>query len=156
MNDPRQVSPNRPARGGVYTVTVRGNASGFAQQISARTHRLTADEPVDDGGTDTGPSPYELLLAALGACTSMTLAMYARRKQWPLEEVAVELRHWKIHAEDCADCETREGMLDHVEREVRLFGPLSQEQKSKLLEIANKCPVHRTLKSEIDIQSRLG
>jgi uncharacterized OsmC-like protein len=156
MSDARQPSANRPARGEVNVITVRGNAAGFAQEISARTHRLTADEPVDDGGTDTGPSPYELLLAALGSCTSMTVAMYARRKQWPLEEVAVELRHWKIHADDCVDCETREGMLDHIEREVRLVGPLTPEQKSRLLEIANKCPVNRTLKSEIDIQSRLA
>lgn len=155
MNDaPRHAAePNEPED--VKTVTVRGNAAAFAQVISSRTHRMVADEPMDDGGTDTGPSPYEMLLAALGACTSITLALYARRKQWPLEEVAVELRHWKIHADDCADCETREGMLDHIERDVHLIGPLSPEQKSRLLEIANKCPVHRTLKSEIDIRSRL-
>lgn len=135
-------------------VLVRGNAAGFAQVVQAGRHRFAADEPVAAGGTDTGPSPYDLLLAALGACTSMTVAMYARRKSWPLEEVAVHLRHSKIHAADCAECETREGMLDRIERDIQFVGPLDDEQRSKLLEIANKCPVHRTLTSEIDIVTR--
>lgn len=135
-------------------VMVRGRAAGFAQVIHAGRHRLAADEPVSAGGTDTGPSPYDLLLASLGACTSMTVAMYARRKSWPLEEVVVHLRHSKIHAADCAECETREGMLDRIERDIQFMGPLSDEQRSKLLEIANKCPVHRTLTSEIDIVTR--
>lgn len=155
MNDARHAEAGDRIEE-VHTVKVHGNAAGFAQVISARTHRMTADEPADDGGTDTGPSPYELLLSALGSCTSMTVAMYARRKQWPLEEVAVELRHWKIHADDCADCETRGGMLDRIERDVHLVGPLSGEQKARLLEIADKCPVNRTLKSEIDIRSSLA
>lgn len=136
------------------SVVVRGSAAGFAQVIQAGRHRLAADEPVAAGGTDTGPSPYDLLLAALGSCTSMTVAMYARRKSWPLEEVAVHLRHSKIHAADCAACETREGMLDRIERDIQFVGPLNDEQRSKLLEIANKCPVHRTLTSEIDIVTR--
>jgi uncharacterized OsmC-like protein len=114
-----------------------------------------ADEPVSAGGTDTGASPYDLLLAALGACTSMTVAMYARRKAWPLEEVTVHLRHAKIHAADCAECETKEGMLDRIERDIHFAGSLTEEQRSKLLEIANKCPVHRTLTSEIDIRTRV-
>ena len=135
-------------------VVVRGSASGFAQEIHARRHRIVADEPVSAGGTDTGPSPYDLLLAALGACTSMTVGMYARRKSWPLEEVTVHLRHSKIHATDCAECETKEGMLDRIERDIHFAGPLTEEQRSKLLEIANKCPVHRTLTSEIDIVTR--
>jgi uncharacterized OsmC-like protein len=156
MNNEHQNVPKGPAHEELKTVTVSGNASGFAQVISARTHRLTADEPTDDGGTDTGPSPYELLLAALGSCTSMTVAMYARRKQWPLKEVTVELRHWKIHAEDCAECETKEGILDHIERNIHLSGSLTEEQKTKLLEIAHRCPVNRTLQSEIDIRSRLA
>lgn len=118
-------------------------------------HRLAGDEPIEVGGTDTGPSPYDLLLAALGACTSMTVALYARRKAWPLESVTVRLRHFKVHAADCAECETKEGMLDRIEREVELFGTLTEEQRSRLLEIANKCPVHRTLTSEIDIRTRL-
>jgi uncharacterized OsmC-like protein len=136
------------------SVLVRGSAAGFAQEIHAGSHRLHADEPASAGGTDTGPSPYDLLLAALGACTSMTVGMYARRKGWPLEEVTVHLRHAKIHAVDCAECETKEGMLDRIERDIHLTGPLTEEQRSRLLEIANKCPVHRTLKSEIDIKTR--
>jgi uncharacterized OsmC-like protein len=139
---------------GVRSVVVRGSAAGFAQEIHAGPHRLHADEPVSAGGTDTGPSPYDLLLAALGACTSMTVAMYARRKAWPLEAVTVHLRHSKIYAADCAECETKEGMLDRIERDIHFTGPLTDEQRAKLLEIANKCPVHRTLTSEIDIVSR--
>ena len=138
----------------VRSVVVRGSAAGFAQEIHAGPHRFHADEPASAGGTDTGPSPYDLLLAALGACTSMTVAMYARRKAWPLEEVTVHLRHSKIYAADCAECETKEGMLDRIERDIHFAGPLTDEQRAKLLEIANKCPVHRTLTSEIDIVSR--
>jgi uncharacterized OsmC-like protein len=138
----------------VRSVVVRGSAAGFAQEIYAGPHRLHADEPASAGGTDTGPSPYDLLLASLGACTSMTVAMYARRKTWPLEEVTVHLRHSKIHAADCAECDTKEGMLDRIERDIHFAGPLTDEQRSKLLEIANKCPVHRTLTSEIDIATR--
>ena len=137
------------------TVIVRGDATGLAQEIETGRHRLVADEPVEAGGTDTGPSPYELLLAALGACTSMTLSMYARRKQWALERVTVRLRHDKIHAKDCAECETKEGMLDRIEREISLTGPLDAEQRERLLAIANRCPVHRTLVSEVDIRTRL-
>jgi len=135
-------------------VIVRGRADGFAQVIHAGRHRLAADEPVSAGGTDTGPSPYDFLLAALGACTSMTVALYARRKSWPLEEVTVHLRHSKIYAADCAECETREGLLDRIERDIHFAGPLSSEQISRLLEIAEKCPVHRTLTSEIVIHSK--
>jgi uncharacterized OsmC-like protein len=141
-------------KGDVRSVVVRGSAAGFAQEIHAGAHRLHADEPESAGGTDTGPSPYDLLLAALGACTSMTVAMYARRKAWPLEEVTVHLRHSRIHAADCAECETKEGMLDRIERDIHFAGLLTEEQRSKLLEIANKCPIHRTLTSEIDIETR--
>lgn len=136
-------------------VLVRGRAAGFEQEILAGRHRLQADEPESAGGTDTGPSPYDLLLAALGACTSMTIGMYARRKEWPLEEITVNLQHSKIHAADCAECETREGILDRIERDIHLSGPLTDEQRSRLLEIANKCPVHRTLTSEIQIRTRI-
>ena len=135
-------------------VVVRGSAAGFAQEIVAGRHRMAADEPVSAGGTDTGLSPYDLLLAALGACTSITVGMYARRKGWPLEEVTVNLRHSKIHAQDCVECETKDGMLDRIERDVHFAGSLTAEQRTKLLEIANKCPVHRTLTSEIDIKTR--
>jgi uncharacterized OsmC-like protein len=131
-------------------VLVRGSGAGFSQEIIAGSHRLTADEPVAAGGTDIGPTPYDLLLAALGACTSMTVGMYARRKKWPLAGIVVRLRHSKIHAEDCTACETKDGILDRIERELELTGPLTTEQRSKLLEISEKCPVHRTLKSEIN------
>jgi len=136
------------------SVVVRGGAAGFAQEVVVGSHRMAADEPVSVGGTDTGPSPYDFLLAALGACTSMTVGMYARRKRWPLEEVVVNLRHSKIHASDCAECGTREGILDRIELDLHLSGSLTNEQRSKLLEIANKCPVHRTLTSEIVITTR--
>jgi uncharacterized OsmC-like protein len=136
------------------SVVVRGSAAGFTQEITVGPHRLTADEPVAAGGTDTGPGPYDLLLAALGSCTSMTVAMYARRKGWPLDHVTVWLRHSRIYASDCAECETKEGMLDRIERDIQFAGPLTIEQRSKLLEIADRCPVHRTLTSEINIRTR--
>ena len=138
-------------------VLVRETGEGrFAQEIAAGPHRLRADEPQDMGGDDTGPGPYDLLLAGLGACTSMTLRMYADRKKWPLERVAVHLSHDKIHAEDCADCETKVGKVDRIGRKLTLDGPLSAEQKEKLLEIADKCPVHRTLESEIKVETEIG
>jgi putative redox protein len=141
---------------GPGVVTVGGLASGFAQDIVAGQHRLKGDEPLSSGGTDTGPTPYDFLLAALGSCTSMTVSLYARRKQWPLQEVTVRLRHFRTYAADCANCETREGMIDKIEREIVLTGPLSEEQQARLLDIANKCPVHRTLTSKIRIESWLG
>jgi uncharacterized OsmC-like protein len=136
-------------------VVVRGAASGFVQEIVAGGHRLASDEPVSVGGADTGPTPYDLLLAALGSCTSMTVAVYARRKVWPLESVTVGLAHTRIHAEDCANCETKEGMLDRIDVVIQLEGALTDEQRQRLLEIAGRCPVHRTLQSEIEIRSRL-
>jgi putative redox protein len=136
-------------------VMVRGNAAGFSQVIRAGLHELASDEPLDQGGADTGPSPYELLAAALGACTSMTLGMYARRKQWPLDEVTVRLRHSRIYAEDCADCDTKEAMLDRIDRDIELAGNLTAEQRARLLEIADQCPVHRTLTRGMLIHTRL-
>jgi putative redox protein len=130
-------------------VLVEGPASGFAQQVSVGPHRLHSDEPVDAGGTDTGPSPYDLLLAALGSCTSMTIASFARRRQWPLEHVTVRMRHSRIYADDCADCEVKNVRIDRIEREIGLKGDLSDVQRNALLAIAEKCPVHRTLTSEI-------
>src|SRR5262249_22806981 len=130
-------------------VVVTGGAKGFANRINVRKHKLMADEPVEAGGTDQGPGPYDYFVSALGACTSITLRMYADRKEWPLQGVTVRLRHFKIYAEDCAECETKKGRIDRIEREIELAGPLSEEQKARLLEIANKCPVHRTLTSEI-------
>jgi putative redox protein len=136
-------------------VIVWSEGGTFAQQIAAGRHLLTGDEPKSVGGSDTGPSPYDFLLAALGSCTSMTVGMYARQKEWPLERVTVRLRHLKIYAADCAQCESKEGMLDRIERDVRFEGPLTAAQRFRLLEIVNKCPVHRTLTSEINIRTRL-
>jgi uncharacterized OsmC-like protein len=136
-------------------VIVWGEGDTLAQQIVTGRHRLKSDEPVSVGGTDTGPSPYDFLLAALGSRTSMTVGMYARKKNWPLERGTVWLRHSKIYAADCSECETKEGMLDRIDRDVRFEGPLSAEQRSRLLEIANKCPVHQTLTSEINIRTKI-
>jgi uncharacterized OsmC-like protein/fermentation-respiration switch protein FrsA (DUF1100 family) len=128
----------------------------FAQDIFAGRHRLRVDEPQSVGGMDTGPSPYDLLAAALGACTAMTIRLYAEREKIPLERVTVDLVHDKVHAADCAECETREGRIDRIERVVTLEGNLDQAQRAKLLEIASKCPVHRTLKSEVSVPTRLA
>jgi uncharacterized OsmC-like protein len=135
-------------------VVVRGNAASFLQEVVAGAHRLQGDEPVAYGGGDAAPGPYDYLLTALGTCTSMTIGVYARRKQFPLENITVSLRHSRIHAKDCEECETKQGMLDRIDLEVLLTGPLSPEQHAKLMEIAGKCPVHRTLKAEIDIKLR--
>ena len=134
-------------------VIVRGGADGIVQEIEAGQHRLRSDEPVSAGGTDTGPTPYDLLLAALGSCTSMTVGMYARRKQWPLTRVTVRLSHSRVHARDCADCETEQAMLTVIDRSVEFDGPLTDEQRERLLAIANRCPVHLTLTSAIEIRT---
>ena len=134
-------------------VVVRGGAKGFVQEVTAGRHQFTADEPVANGGTDRGPEPYDMLLAGLGSCMSMTIALYARSKQWPLESVTVRLRHTRIHVKDCADCiNGKDAHLERIETEVQLGGSLTGEQRSKLVEIGHKCPVHRTLTSQIDIQ----
>ncbi|WP_257169216.1 bifunctional alpha/beta hydrolase/OsmC family protein [Bradyrhizobium sp. SRS-191] len=145
------------ATDGPRDVVVRETCSSKLQQsIALGPHRLTADEPVSVGGQDTGPGPYDLLLAALGACTSMTMRLYADRKFLPLDRITVTLRHSKIHAEDCAECETKVGLIDQLEREIHLDGALDDEQRKKLMEIADKCPVHRTLTSEIRIVTRVA
>ncbi|MDP3693153.1 bifunctional alpha/beta hydrolase/OsmC family protein [Bradyrhizobium sp.] len=123
----------------------------FQQTVSVGPHQLVADEPIAAGGDDSGPGPYDYLLAGLGACTSMTMRMYADRKSLPLDRVTVTLDHRKIHAEDCAECETKVGMLDQIQRVISIEGTLDAEQRTKLMEIADKCPVHRTLNSEIRI-----
>jgi uncharacterized OsmC-like protein/alpha-beta hydrolase superfamily lysophospholipase len=136
------------------TVVVRETGKGtFQQEIISGPHRLLADEPVTSGGLDTGLGPYDLLLAALGACTSMTVRLYADRKKIPLRRTQVRLRHEKIYATDCAECETKEGKIDHIDRAITFEGDLDAEQRARLLEIADKCPVHRTLKSEVDIRT---
>jgi uncharacterized OsmC-like protein len=130
---------------------VVSSLGNLRQEIWAGGHTLHADEPREVGGEETGPSPYELLLGALGACTSMTLFLYARRKEWPLEHVEVRLRHNRIHARDCGECETKEGYLDAIEKEIVVAGDLSAEQVARLGEIAHKCPVNQTLLREIRI-----
>ena len=133
-------------------VIVRGNAREFLQEIVTGKHHLRADEPVSYGGKDAAPGPYDYLLTALGVCTSMTIGLYARRKQMPLENITVSLRHARIHAKDCEECETKQGMLDRIDLEIELTGSLTADQHATLMAIAAKCPVHRTLKSEIDIR----
>jgi uncharacterized OsmC-like protein/fermentation-respiration switch protein FrsA (DUF1100 family) len=138
-----------------HEVVVAETRNGtFQQSVSIGPHRLLADEPVAAGGEDTGPGPYDFLLAGLGACTSMTMRLYADRKSLPLERTTVTLRHSKIYAQDCAECETRTGMLDQIERVISMDGALDAEQRKKLMEIADKCPVHRALTSEIRIVTR--
>jgi putative redox protein len=128
----------------------------LAQDVAVGRHRLRADEPRNLGGDDTGPTPYGLLLSALGACTTMTLQLYAKRKQWPLEGVEVRLHHEKVHARDCEDCETRVGKIDRIDRELVIQGPLDDAQRTRLLEMADRCPVHRTLHAEVEVRTRLA
>lgn len=136
-------------------VVVRTGREHYYTEVVASGHRLTVDEPASVGGTDRGGTPYDLLLGALGSCTSITLRMYADRKSWPLEEIVVRLSHAKVHASHCETCETTEGKVDRIEREIELIGDLSGEQQARLLEIADRCPVHRTLHSEILVETRL-
>lgn len=135
-------------------VVVRGNAREFLQEIVTGRHHLRADEPVNYGGSDAAPGPYDYLLSALGTCTSMTVGLYARKKRIPLENITVALRHSRIHANDCEQCETKQGMLDRIDLTIELTGTLTAEQHASLMAIAAKCPIHRTLKSEIDIRLR--
>jgi len=153
--DPIVPGPSADLAEAPRNVVVRETRAGkFQQTVSVGPHRLLADEPVAAGGDDTGPGPYDFVLAGLGACTSMTMRMYAERKSLPLERVTVTLTHSKIHAEDCAECETSTGMLDQIDRVIGMEGNLDAEQRQKLMEIADKCPVHRTLTSEIRIVTR--
>lgn len=130
-------------------------AAGYVQYVeTAGGHRVLGDEPEDAGGTDTGPTPYDFLLAALGTCTNMTLRMYADRKKWPLERVATRLSHSRIHAKDCRDCTSTEGRIAVIQRTIMLVGDqLDAEQRARLMEIADRCPVHRTLSAEIKIRT---
>jgi len=148
--EPRSVDAPRD------TVLVRETKAGkFQQEITIGPHRLIADEPISVGGDDSGPSPYDLVAAALGACTAMTIRVYADQKKLPLDRVLVNLRHQKTHASDCSECETKEGRIDRIERLIELEGPLDAAARAKLLEIADKCPVHRTLQHEIWVPTRL-
>ncbi len=136
-------------------VVTETGQDGFTTQIKAGRHHLLADEPAAVGGKDLGPTPYGYLLAALGACTSMTLRMYAERKKWPLERARVHLEHSKVYSEDCATCESTSGYIDQIDREIELEGPLDEQQKARLLEIADRCPVHKTLHNEIKVKTQL-
>lgn len=129
---------------------------GLLVSLTAAGQVLLSDEPIEQGGTGRGPDPYDYLSVALASCTIMTLHMYARHKKWPLEAVRAEIRHSKIHAEDCENCETRTGKIDRFERLLRLKGDLSDEQRQRLLQIADRCPVHRTLHEEVDIRTTLA
>ncbi|MCU0559418.1 MAG: bifunctional alpha/beta hydrolase/OsmC family protein [Desulfobacterales bacterium] len=137
-------------------IAARTGPGGLLTEVRVNRHSLIADEPAAVGGSDQGPTPFDLLVAALGACTSMTLRMYADRKGWPLDAATVRLTHAKIHAVDCASCELKEGMLDRIEREIEIEGPLDEEQRQRLLQIADRCPVHKTLTSEVEIRTRLS
>ena len=135
-------------------VVVRSGAKDFQQEVIAGKHHLVADEPISAGGGDSGPDPYDYLLTSLGVCTSMTIGFYARRNRLPLENITVSLSHSRIYATDCEECETKQGMLDRIDVEVELTGTLTPEQHAKLMEVAAKCPVHRTLTSEVNIRLR--
>jgi putative redox protein len=148
------MSATSPTDNVLEKVTVRGKASGFLQNVTVGKYQFHVDEPINIGGTASAPDPYDYLLAALGACTSMTVGLYARHKKIPLENITVSLRHYRIHAEDCENCETKVGMLDRIDLDLEFTGNLTAEQRAKLVEIAGKCPVHRTLTSEIDIRTR--
>lgn len=137
------------------TIVQEHTKGKFTQEIIIGEHHLIADEPILYGGNDLGPSPYDFLLAALGSCTSMTIRMYAGLKKLPLEKIIVKLTHEKTHIEDCVGCEKTSSKIDRINRRIELIGTLTQEQRLRLLEIANMCPVHRTLTSKILINTEL-
>lgn len=154
--DTQQTVPaSKPPPEGVVVVEETGTGQ-FTQNVLVGSHLLAADEPPSVGGDNRGPTPYDYVLAGLGACTSMTLRMYANRKRLPLEKVSVALKHSKIHAEDCKDCETKDGKVDEMTRVITITGDLTEEQRARLMEIADKCPVHRTLESEVKVRTSLA
>ncbi|HZJ55976.1 MAG TPA: OsmC family protein [Myxococcaceae bacterium] len=136
-------------------VEVSGPATGFRTEVEVGGHRLVVDEPIAVGGVDAGPTPYEMLLAGLGACTAMTLRLYADRRKWPLERARISLQHRKVHAQDCVDCVTKPAKMDVVDRVITLEGALTEEQRAKLLEIAERCPVQQTLGGKIQVNTKL-
>ncbi len=148
--DEDSVVDLRHAGEGAMTRTAAGT---FFTDVVVRQHALVADEPVSVGGEDLGPTPYEYLLSGLGACTSMTLQMYAGRKEWPLEEARVRLKHRRTHGQDCADCDADDTRVDLIEREVELIGPLDESQRERLMQIADRCPVHKTLHAGVRIRT---
>jgi putative redox protein len=151
---PQEV--RKQGKPGDNCVVARTGASGYRTEVLANGHSCVADEPESVGGTNTGPSPYELLAAALGACTTMTLRMYADRKDWPLQAVQARLEHSKVHCDDCADADNRRSRIDHFSREITVEGPLDDEQRQRLLQIADRCPVHRTLHSDVKVTTTLS
>src|SRR5918998_6785864 len=156
MSEQAEGASNGSEAEGLKEVIVYGDGEGIEQEVYVGSHRMWADEPSESGGSDRGPDPYDLLLASLGACTSITLTMYAQREGLPLQGVTTRLRHSSVHADDCAECETKEGKIDWIELDIELDGPLSDEQRSQLLEIAEKCPVHQTLTSETILKVGAG
>ena len=138
----------------VQDVEVRGRGDSLVQQVRTGRHTLVADEPAELGGADLGPNPYDFLLAALGTCTSMTLQLYAARKKWPVDSIHVSLKHGRIYAKDCEDCESKDGLVDEITREITIKGALEPEQQARLSYIADRCPVHRTLQTETKIRTK--
>jgi putative redox protein len=153
---PSDLSSAAPSAFETEGVTARIGPAGLRVTAEARGHTLTIDEPAAAGGTEAGPTPYDLLAAALGACTAMTLRLYATRKGWPLEGVEVRLDHGRVHAEDCAACPDHEVGMDQLTREVVLHGPLTDAQRARLVEMADRCPVHRTLERGLKVRTRLA
>ena len=137
-------------------IVVNSGLPAYLQDISIGPHQLLADEPTEAGGTDAGPNPYELVMAGLGACTSMTVRMYAERRNWSLENVRVELTFSRIHAVDCDDCSRKKGIVNRIEKKITFIGDLSEVQRQRLLHVANNCPVHRVLAQAIEITSTLN
>jgi len=129
--------------------------TNYKTSLSAGNHEIFADEPEEMGGGNSGPDPYDLLLMSLGSCTAITLRMYAERKKWPVEDIYVELRHFKDHAADCEDCDEKSAKIDKIEKEIIVKGDLDSEQLDKLLEISHKCPVNKTLKGDIEMDSTI-
>jgi len=135
-------------------VVVRGTGHNFLQKISAGDHEFQADEPINFGGNNTAPDPHDYLMASLGACTSMMVGLEARKKNWPLDNIVVSLRHSRIRARDCDECLTEDGMIDRIDVAIELTGPLTPEQRTELMKIANNCPIHRALTHEINVRLR--
>ncbi len=151
----RYIKTHEPTKLTTDKQVVTRTTDRYTTEIMTDEHAMLADEPLEIGGDDLGPSPYELLSASLGACTGMTLRMYANHKKWPLKEVRVHLQHQKIHAQDCEGCQDREQKIDRIERVIEIEGDLTDEQRKRILEIANKCPVHKTLHSQVEVVSTL-
>jgi putative redox protein len=151
---PATLSSPQPGNLPAPHVVVYGSGQSFVQDIRAGDHRFRADEPISFGGTDVAPDPHDYLMASLGACTSMMVGLNARKRRWPLENISVSLRHSRVNAKDCEECETNEGMVDRIEVAVELTGPLTLEQRSELMKTAATCPIHHLLKGEVDIRLR--